>query len=101
MNGCPSRREYPLFFSALRNRLVVVRVRGLSRAAAQHCMAEGMNVREFQDLLRHAKLETTVLYTGLDARQVRKAVEGADPREGMRSLLPPRDPAGPPEGGGS
>lgn len=39
-------------------------------------VANGTNIRVVQELLRHASLQTTQIYTGVSAEQMREAIEG-------------------------
>lgn len=62
----------------------------LRRAAAAHCQREGMNLREVQEFLGHAKLETTVRYTGFAFGELKAVLDRLHPRSGME--VPMRRP---------
>jgi integrase/recombinase XerD len=57
----------------------------LRRACATHLLQRGADVRHLQELLGHASIETTVLYTQVEIGDLRKAVRTAHPRERVRS----------------
>lgn len=61
------------------------------RAAATHCLEAGMNLREVQELLGHADLQTTVRYTAVDFIELRKVIERCHPR-GKMSISAGRRP---------
>jgi site-specific recombinase XerD len=59
---------------------VRVTAHALRRAAAAHCQAAGMNLREIQEMLGHSQVETTVRYTGIAQRDLAEAVGKFHPR---------------------
>jgi site-specific recombinase XerD len=67
---------------------VRVTAHALRRAAAAHCQAAGMNLREIQEYLGHVKIDTTVRYTGLDRVEVAGTVDRYHPRRRMCLPLP-------------
>ena len=62
---------------------VRVTAHALRRAAAAHCQAAGMNLREIQELLGHAELDTTVRYTGITRRELAQVIVRVHPRSRM------------------
>ncbi len=71
----------------------------LRRAAALHCLAEGMSARELQELLGHADLKNLERYTGLSRMELRRVLERLHPRWALRPRPPtaggPEDDAAP------
>jgi integrase/recombinase XerD len=53
----------------------------LRHGCATHLLQNGADVRHVQKLLGHAHVETTAVYTHVEPRDLRRAVEGAHPRE--------------------
>jgi integrase/recombinase XerD len=56
----------------------------LRRACATHLLRRGADIRHLQELLGHASVETTALYTQVEIGDLRKAVRAAHPRERVR-----------------
>lgn len=63
-------------------------VHAVRHACATHLLAGGADIRHVQQLLGHRSIETTAVYTRVDARGLREAVRKAHPRERRRR----RDP---------
>jgi site-specific recombinase XerD len=57
----------------------------LRHSAAVHLLAGGANVREVQEFLGHADLETTAHYTRLVLTDLKRALERCHPRRRMRA----------------
>jgi integrase/recombinase XerC len=75
--GATGRR---LEVAGIRARLVPLTPHDLRRAAAAHCQARGMNIREIQEFLGHADLNSTARYTGFDLAELRDIIERYHPR---------------------
>lgn len=73
----------PLGVAAIRSRLRPLTPHRLRRAAATHCLAGGMNLREVQELLGHADLKNTARYTGVREAELRKVLQEHHPRGAM------------------
>lgn len=73
----------------IRERLRPLTAHALRRAAAAHCQARGMNLREIQELLGHADLKSTARYTGFDRSELRAVLEQRHPRARMILKTPP------------
>ncbi len=54
----------------------------LRHSCASHMLAHGADIRIVQELLGHASITTTQLYTRLSAEHLRASYEGAHPRAG-------------------
>lgn len=54
----------------------------LRHACATHMLRNGCNLRVIQDLLGHARLTTTMLYTHINKRDLQKVVNGFHPLSG-------------------
>jgi len=63
---------------------VKITAHALRRAAAAHCQAAGMNVRELQEFLGHADLKSIDRYTGVRLEELRAVLERCHPRCAMR-----------------
>ncbi len=53
----------------------------LRRACATHLLQRGADIRHLQELLGHASIETTVIYTEVEIGDLRKALRTSHPRE--------------------
>jgi integrase/recombinase XerD len=53
----------------------------LRHGCATHLLQGGANIREVQQLLGHASVETTALYTKVTPTDLARAVEKSHPRE--------------------
>lgn len=74
-------------FARVRSRIatsVPITPHALRRAAASHCQERGMHLREIQEFLGHARMETTVRYTAIEPGELRRVVERAHPRGRMK-----------------
>lgn len=57
---------------------IQVHAHALRRALATHLVAHGVSVEVVRRLLRHADLNVTACYLGVDRRELRRAVETLD-----------------------
>jgi integrase/recombinase XerC len=60
----------------------------LRHSCATHLMAESDDLRGVQELLGHASLSTTQIYTDINSEQLRSAVQGAHPRAVCKGAYP-------------
>ena len=63
----------------------------LRHSFATHLLEESGDIRAVQELLGHADLRTTQVYTRLDFGRLAKAYDAAHPRAGARRLAPRED----------
>jgi len=90
LNGHGSRLTRQGAYDVLRRRAVGTGVQvsphALRHSCATHMLARGADIRVVQELLGHASITTTQLYTKVTAEHLRAAYESAHPRAGEHSV---------------